>query len=40
MEYFGFTETDRFRAKAAKLIGEDEIGRLQLILSGTQQTEF
>ncbi|MGH9946016.1 MAG: type II toxin-antitoxin system RelE/ParE family toxin [Pyrinomonadaceae bacterium] len=32
MEYFGFTETDKFRLRAAKLIGEDEIAYLQFVL--------
>lgn len=34
MEYFGFTETDKFRTDATRLIGEDGIARLQLLLCG------
>ena len=32
MEYFDFTETLKFERKAVKLIGDDEIGELQLYL--------
>ncbi len=32
MEYFDFTETLKFERKAVKLIGNDEIGELQLYL--------
>ena len=34
MEYFSFTETDKFRIKAARLIGEDEIAEVQVLLCG------
>lgn len=34
MEYFSFTETDKFRIKAARLIGEDEIAEVQILLCG------
>ena len=37
MEYFGFTETDKFRVKAVKLIGEDEIAEVQILLCGHPQ---
>lgn len=32
MDYFGFTETEKFRREALKLIGEDEIAELQIYL--------
>lgn len=34
MEYLGFTETDKFRIKAVRLIGEDEIAEVQVLLCG------
>jgi hypothetical protein len=37
MEYLGFTETDKFRLKAVKLIGEDDIAELQVLLCGHPQ---